>query len=91
MVGVKNWQGLKVRREADCIEGGSFRASRFGVCRCMYRLGIGWRVYKIEIVLRCVARLTASKEAPSGHRVSEFVVAFTVWGLGGGCIKLTWS
>ena len=45
-------------------------------------------VYKIERVLRCVARLTASREATLGRRVSEGVVAFTVWGLGGGYIKL---
>ena len=53
--------------------------------RCFYRLGAGWWVYKTEMVLMCVARLTASREATLGRRVSECVVAFTVWGLGGGC------
>jgi hypothetical protein len=45
----------------------------------------------MEMVLMCVARLTASREASLGHRVSKCVVAFTVWGLGGGCIKWRWS
>jgi len=45
----------------------------------------------MEMVLRVVARLTASKEAASGSCVSDYVVAFTVWGLGGGCIKLRYS
>ena len=80
-----------MRRAADCIERGYFRESRLGVSRCFYRLGVGWWVYKIEMVLRCVARLPASKEATFGRRVSECVVAFTVWGLGGGCIKRRWS
>ena len=71
-----------MRREVDCIEGGSFRPSRFGARRCFYRLGVGWRVPKIEMVLRCVARRTASREAPVGRRVSECVVAFTAWGIG---------
>ena len=35
----------------------------------------------------CVARMTASREASLGNRFSEGIVAFTVWGLGGGCIK----
>ena len=73
-----------MRRTADCIEGGYFRESRLGGRRCFYRLGVGWWVYKIERVLRCVSRLTASREATLGHRVSEGVVALTVWGLGGG-------
>jgi hypothetical protein len=72
-----------VPRTADCIEGGYFRASRLGVRRCFYRLGAGWWVYKIEMVLRWLARLTASREATLGRRVSECVVAFTVGGLGG--------
>ena len=38
---------------------------------------------KIELVLRCVAWLSASKEAPLGRRVSEYVVASRVWGFGG--------
>ena len=46
--------------------------------------------YQIERVLRCVARMTVSRQATLGNRVSEGVVAF-VWGLGGGCIKLKWS
>ena len=46
---------------------------------------------KIEMVLRVVARLIASKEAALGSRVSDCVVVFTVWGLGGGCINLRWS
>ena len=75
----------------DCIEGGYFRASRLGVRRCFYRLGSGWWVYTNEMVLKCVARLTASREATLGRRVSECVVAFTVLGLGGGCMKLRWS
>jgi hypothetical protein len=45
----------------------------------------------MEMVLRVVARLTASKEAASGSCVSDYVVAFTVWGLGGGCINLRYS
>jgi len=80
-----------VHRTADCVEGGYFRASRLGVRRCFYRLGAGGWVYKMEMVLRVVARLTASKEAASGSCVSDYVVAFTVWGLGGGCIKLRYS
>ncbi len=72
-------KGLKVRRALDCTERGSFRKSRLGVRRCFYRLGVGWWVYKI-------VRLTASREAVLGSRISECVVAFTVWGLGGGCI-----
>ena len=80
-----------MRRAADCVERGSFRKSRLGVRRCFYRLGVGWWVCKIEMVLRCVARLTASREATLGRRVSEGVVAFTVWELGGGCIKLRGS
>ena len=74
-----------VRRAADCFEGGFFRKSRLGVRRCFYRLGVGVWVLKIELVLRCVARLIASKEAPFGRRVSEYVVAPWVWGLVGGC------
>ena len=73
-----------MRLTGDCIEGGYFRASRPGGRRCVYRLGLGWWVYKIERVLRRVARLTAPREATLGNRVSEGVVAFTVWGLGGG-------
>ena len=98
-----------MRRAADCIEGGYFRESRLGGHRCFYRLGLGLWVNTIERllrcvarltesreatlgrVLRCVARMTASREATLGNRVSEGVVAFTVWGLGGGCIKLRWS
>ena len=80
-----------MRRAADCIERGYFRESRLGVSRCFYRLGAGWWVYTIEMVLTCVARLTASREATLGRRVSECVVAFTVLGLGGGCIKLRCS
>ena len=76
-----------MRLTADCIEGGYFRASRLGGRRCVYRLGVGWWVYKIEMVLRRVAGMTASREATLGNRVSEGVVAFAVWGLGGGCIK----
>ena len=67
------------------------RASRLGGRRCFYRLGVGWWVYQIERVLRCVSRLTASREATLGRRVSEGVVAFTVWELGGGCIELRGS
>ena len=89
---VLNGDGLKARRAADCIEGGYFRASRLGVRRCFYRWGSGWWVFKMEMVFRCVARLTASREAILGSRVPECVVAFTVWGLGGGgCIKLRWA
>ena len=80
-----------MRRTADCIEGGCFRESRLGGRRCFYRLGVGWWVYGIERVLRCVERLSASTEATLGNRVSEGGVAFTVWGLGGGCIKLRGS
>ena len=80
-----------MRLTADCIEGGYFRESCLGGRRCFYRLGVGWWVYKIERVLRCVARMTASREATLGNRLSEGVVAFTVWGLGGGCMKLTGS
>ncbi len=43
---------------------------------------------RTERDLRCVARLIASREATLGNRVSEGDVAFTVWGLGGGCMKL---
>ncbi len=42
---------------------------------------------EFELVLRCVAYLTASMEAPLGHHVSECVVAFRVWGLGGLVLK----
>ena len=80
-----------MRRAADCIERGYFRESRLGVSRCFYRLGVGWWVYKTEMVLRCVARRIESREATLGSRVSECVVAFTVWGSGGGCKKLRWS
>ena len=80
-----------MRRAADCIEGGYFRESRLGGRRCFYRLGLGWWVYKFERVLRCVAQLTESREATLGRRVSEGVLAFTVWGLGGGCMKLRGS
>ena len=80
-----------MRRAADCVEGGHFRASRLGVRRCFYRFGVGWWVYKIEMVSRVVARLIASKEAALGSRVSDCVVVFTVWGLGGVCIKLRCS
>ena len=45
----------------------------------------------MEMVIMCVAWLTAMREATLGRRVPECVVAFTVWGLGGGCIKLRWS
>ncbi len=48
-----NLDVLKVRRALDCVERGSFRASRLGVRRCFYRLGVGWWVYKIERVLSC--------------------------------------
>ena len=41
-----------MRRAADCIERSYFRESRLGVNRCFYRLGVGWWVYKIEMVLR---------------------------------------
>ncbi len=40
----------------DCVEGGYFRASRLGVRRCFSRLGTGWWVYKMEMVLGCGAR-----------------------------------
>ncbi len=80
-----------MRRTADCVEVGCFRESRLGGRRCFYRLGGGWWVYKIEGFLRCVARMTASRETTLGHRVSEGVVAFTVGGMGGGCIKLRGS
>ncbi len=80
-----------MRRAGGCVEGGSFRASRLGGRRWFYRLEVGWWVYKIERVLRCVKRLTASREATLGRRVSAGVVAFTVWVLGGGCIKLRGS
>ena len=36
---------------------------------------------EFELVLRCVAWLTASREARLGRRVSECVVASRVWGL----------
>jgi hypothetical protein len=36
----------------------------------------------MEMVLKCVARLTASREATLGRRVPECVVVFTVWGTG---------
>ena len=65
--------------------------SRLGGRRCFWRLGAGLWVYKIERVSRCVAGVTASWEATLGNRVSEGVLAFTVWGLGGGCIKLRGS
>ena len=71
-----------MRRTADSIEGGYFRASRLGVRRCFYRLDVGWWVYKMEMVLRRVARLTASREATLGNRVSEGIVAFYRLGLG---------
>ena len=45
-------------------------------------------MYKIAMVLRCVAWLTASREARLGRRVSERVVASRVWGLGGECYNL---
>ena len=81
-----------MRRKDDCVERGYFRESLLGGRRCFYCLGVGWWVYKIERVFRCVARLTESREATLGRRVSECVVAFTVWGLGGGgCIKLRWA
>ena len=91
MLGVWDGDALKVRRTAECVEGGYFRASRLGVRRCLYRVGVGWWVYKTEMVSRCVACLTAAREAALGRRVSECVVAFTGWGLGGGCIKWRWS
>ena len=34
-----------------------------------------------------VAPQTASKESRLGRRVSERIVVFRVWGLGGGCLK----
>ena len=80
-----------MRLAADCIEGGYFGDSRLGGRRCFYRLRLGWWVYKIERVLRCIAGMTASREATLGNRVSEGVVAFAVWGLGGGCTKLRGS
>jgi hypothetical protein len=43
-----------VRRTADCIEGGYFRASRPGLRRCFYCLGVGWWVFKIEMVSDCI-------------------------------------
>ena len=67
------------------------RESRLGLRRCFYRLGVGWWVYKIEMVLRVVARLIASKEAALGSPVSDCVVVFTIWGLGGENIKLRLS
>ena len=36
---------------------------------------------KFTGVLRCVAWLVASRGAPLGRRLSEYVVASTVWGL----------
>ena len=85
------WLGVKiclcfwVRSVADCVERSSFRTSRLGGRRCFYRLGVcGW-VFKFAFVFGCAARLTASREAPLGRRVSEGVVAFTVWGCVVGC------
>ena len=74
-----------------CVEGGSFRPSRHGVGRCLLGLVVGGCVLEFGLVLRRVAWLTASKEAPLGRRVSECVVASRVWGLGSGCINLRWS
>ncbi len=34
-----------------------------------------------------LAPLTASREARLGHRISEFIAAGRVWGLGGGCLN----
>ncbi len=64
------------------IEGGSFRASHFGVRRCFWALGAGGWLLKFTVVLRCVVRLTAWREAPLGRRVSVCVLASRVWGLG---------
>ena len=43
-------------------------------------MGVWWWVYKMEMVLRVVARLTASKEAASGSCVSDYVVALPFGG-----------
>ncbi len=76
VVGVKNRARSEVRRATDCVEGGSFRASRLGVWRCSVGLG-----QHVAFVLRCVARLNASREASLGRRASECELLF--FGIGG--------
>ncbi len=44
-------------------------------------------MFKTYCFPTCDMLLTASKESRSGRRASECVVAFRVWGLGGGLLK----
>ena len=50
----------------DCVEGGYFRASRLGVRRCFSRLGVGWWVYKFEMVLRVRRAVDCIESGASG-------------------------
>ena len=54
-------------------------------------MGVGDWVSQFALGLRCVVRLTASREARLGSRKSECVVASRVGWLGGGCFNLRWS
>ena len=69
---------FQLRRASDCVEGVSFRASRFGVPRCFEGFGVGWWVFEYTLFFSCVVLLPASKESRVGRRASECLVAFRV-------------
>ncbi len=70
---------LRVRREVGCFVGGSFRASRLGLRRCLLGLGVGG--WMLNFVFSSVRR---GRLARLGRRVSDRVAAFKVSRLVGG-------